>query len=831
MDVHRTSQTNDFLELVFAGETPVRGIWCPCTECDNQTERDKITMSKHLGKYGFTPGYYRWIFHGETEQSRAEVVRQRTGEYDTRIENLLDDIRRADPREDPNSEEPPESPEEYHAALFAAQKPLHAHTEVTQLDGIARLMALKANHNMSIICFNELLSVIASLLPKENILPKNMYESNKILGSLKMPYEQIHACPNGCMLFRNEHKDTNYCVKCKSSRYIEVIDDDGSKRQLTIAVNILRYLSFTERIQRLYMTEETAQYMRWAAEGKMYNTKKMQHPRDGEAWKKFVEIHKKTDDWKSVAVGITTDGFNPYGLMAAIYSCWPVYVIPLNLPPGVCMQRHHMFLTLIIPGPNYPGKHMSVYMEPLVDDLLVAWNNGVRTYDAVSKKHFNMHIWYHTSLHDLPARAIFCGWCVKGKWPCPVCRQRVTFIWLAKGHKYVCFDQHRQFLRLDHPYRQDAMHFQKGVIVDDPPPPIMTGAQLKDELDALEEKLDGKGFVGYGETHQWTHIPSLWRLPYFKDLLLPHNIDVMHTEKNIAEALLGTLLDTEKSKDNIQARIDQAKLCNRPKLNLVPRAKGNSWKKPPAPFTPSMPQRKEILQWIVNNLYFPDGYAANIMRGVNMATKRIGGLKSHDYHVWLERIMPVMIRGYVREDIWRVLAELSYFFRQLCAKELDYEVVAKLEEQAPELLCKLEMIFPPGFFNPMQHMILHLAYEARMGGPVQFRWQYAPEREFKHLRGKCKNKARIEASIAEAYLNEEVATTTTKYYHDSIQTRLNPAPRYNEEPTSNVSDLSLFEGQGGKASGPKPKNFSPTEWSTIMIYVLTNMEEVQPYIK
>jgi len=114
-------------------------------------------MSKHLGKYGFTPGYYWWIFHGETEQSRAEVVRQRTSEYDTRIENLLDDIHRADPREDPNSKEPPESPKQYHAALFVAQKPLHAHTEVTQLDGIARLMALKANHNMSIICFNELL--------------------------------------------------------------------------------------------------------------------------------------------------------------------------------------------------------------------------------------------------------------------------------------------------------------------------------------------------------------------------------------------------------------------------------------------------------------------------------------------------------------------------------------------------------------------------------------------------------------------------------------------------------------------------------------------------
>jgi hypothetical protein len=42
-------------------------------------------------------------------------------------------------------------------------------------------------------------------------------------------------------------------------------------------------------------------------------------------------------------------------------------------------------------------------------------------------------------------------------------------------------------------------------------------------------------------------------------------------------------------------------------------------------------------------------------------------------------------------------------------------VVADLERLAPVLLCKLEKIFPPDFFNPMQHLILHLPYEARMG--------------------------------------------------------------------------------------------------------------------
>jgi hypothetical protein len=48
-------------------------------------------------------------------------------------------------------------------------------------------------------------------------------------------------------------------------------------------------------------------------------------------------------------------------------------------------------------------------------------------------------------------------------------------------------------------------------------------------------------------------------------------------------------------------------------------------------------------------------------------------------------------------------------------------VIDDLENVVPVLLCKLEKIFPPGFFNPMQHLILHLPYEARIGaraGPL-----------------------------------------------------------------------------------------------------------------
>jgi hypothetical protein len=44
-------------------------------------------------------------------------------------------------------------------------------------------------------------------------------------------------------------------------------------------------------------------------------------------------------------------------------------------------------------------------------------------------------------------------------------------------------------------------------------------------------------------------------------------------------------------------------------------------------------------------------------------------LKSHDYHIIMERLLPIMLRGYLDDNIWEALAELSYFYRQLCAKK------------------------------------------------------------------------------------------------------------------------------------------------------------------
>jgi len=51
-----------------------------------------------------------------------------------------------------------------------------------------------------------------------------------------------------------------------------------------------------------------------------------------------------------------------------------------------------------------------------------------------------------------------------------------------------------------------------------------------------------------------------------------------------------------------------------------------------------------------------------------------------------------------------------------------------LEENIHVLLCKLGQIFPPSFFDSMEHLPTHLPYGAKVGGPVQYGWMYPFER-------------------------------------------------------------------------------------------------------
>jgi hypothetical protein len=163
----------------------------------------------------------------------------------------------------------------------------------------------------------------------------------------------------------------------------------------------------------------------------------------------------------------------------------------------------------------------------------------------------------------------------------------------------------------------------------------------------------------------------------------------MHQERNIVEIIIRMCFNvTDFLKDNVNTRKDLATLCNRPSLERKRNAKGNL-KRPRAPYCLKPAERKEILRWL-KKLKFPDRYVYNIKRAVNVSTGKLNGMKSQDYHIIIERLMPVMFCGYFDADLLKIFVELSYFYRQICAKQVTKVMIQKLEKEITVIVCKMK---------------------------------------------------------------------------------------------------------------------------------------------
>jgi hypothetical protein len=52
--------------------------------------------------------------------------------------------------------------------------------------------------------------------------------------------------------------------------------------------------------------------------------------------------------------------------------------------------------------------------------------------------------------------------------------------------------------------------------------------------------------------------------------------------------------------------------------------------------------------------------------------------------------MSVMFCGYFDVDLWKMFIELSYFYRQICAKQVSKAMMQKLEKEITVLVYKME---------------------------------------------------------------------------------------------------------------------------------------------
>ena len=81
------------------------------------------------------------------------------------------------------------------------------------------ILILKAKYAWSDRSFNDLLTLLAVVLPKPNFVPINTYQAKKLISPLTMGVERIHACPNQCILYHGVFKDLTKCPNYGASRY------------------------------------------------------------------------------------------------------------------------------------------------------------------------------------------------------------------------------------------------------------------------------------------------------------------------------------------------------------------------------------------------------------------------------------------------------------------------------------------------------------------------------------------------------------------------------------------------------------------------------------
>ncbi|XP_050876180.1 uncharacterized protein LOC127079866 [Lathyrus oleraceus] len=473
-----------------------------------------------------------------------------------------------------------------------------------------------------------------------------------------------------------------------------------------------------------------------------------------------------------------------------------------------------------------------------------AWKHFDSVYPDFSREPRNVRLglcsdgftpYIQASASPYSSYGMLSGWGTQGKLACPHCMEHTDAFTLKSGHKNSWFDCHRRFLPSNHSFRRSKRSFLKNRVVTNEPPPISTRKDIWAVISNFPKVTEigweakWKEFEGYGVDHNWKKRSIFWDLPYWKDNLLRHNLDVMHIEKNVFDNIFNTVMNVkDKTKDNEKAREDLAKLCFRGDLELQPLENGKNGK-PKASYTLTKSEAKLVCKWL-KELRMPDGYASNLSRCANVEKGTVHGMKSHDCHVFMECLLPIAFHS-LPDLVWKPLTELSRFFKDLCCNTLRMDDLIKLDENIPIIICKLERIFPPGFFDSMEHLPIHLAKEAILGGPVQYRWMYPFERFMGVSKRAVTNKARVEGSICSDYIHRETNYFCSHYFNSF---RLLPTINLSNKPHLDNDDIlptmSILQ-SGGRPSGKSRKYFlSDKEWKSSHVHVLINCDEVKPYL-
>jgi hypothetical protein len=162
--------TMEFLKLAFTGSR--RELSCLHGRCENRRMLSEYEMSAHLTKKGFMSNYLLWHQHGEVQPALAN---ESDGNDDVdRMDDMVADIERGYNKE---SEDTPSEEQNF--------------------------------YSISNQCYNDIVKLIIDLIPAKHNMLKDLYQSKKIVSSLRMNYEKIDACKKNAFCFGRSTRTTS----------------------------------------------------------------------------------------------------------------------------------------------------------------------------------------------------------------------------------------------------------------------------------------------------------------------------------------------------------------------------------------------------------------------------------------------------------------------------------------------------------------------------------------------------------------------------------------------------------------------------------------------
>jgi hypothetical protein len=201
-------------------------------------------MSGHIVKHEFMPNYMVWHQHGEVQTTA--LVESYGGDDEDRMDDMLAnngmeyDLGSRD-------QHPPPEVQNFNKLIAASDEKVRDGTELTVLQAVTHLMGIKSKYIFSNQCYNDIVKLIIDFIPVKHNMPKDLYQSKKIIVGLDMNYEKIDVCKRNYILFWKEHKDDTEYMHCGRSKYVKVVNENRASVTTKVAAKQLRHMHITPR--------------------------------------------------------------------------------------------------------------------------------------------------------------------------------------------------------------------------------------------------------------------------------------------------------------------------------------------------------------------------------------------------------------------------------------------------------------------------------------------------------------------------------------------------------------------------------------------------------